>query len=93
MGLTWTLEIIAWIIIKTESSADVPEWFTYFLNMGNVLQGIVVFVIFSLKPMMMIVRKTIRRRPSLSATLTINDDNPNDQHDVLSMNLLPSRES
>ena len=47
LGLTWSLEIIAWIIISTDS--DVPEWFTVVLNLANILQGIVVFMIFGLK--------------------------------------------
>ena len=47
LGLTWILEIISWMIISTKS--NVPEWFTGVLNIANILQGFVVFVIFGLK--------------------------------------------
>ena len=47
LGLTWILEIIAWIIISTNT--DVPQWFAVVLSIANVLQGFVVFAIFGLK--------------------------------------------
>ena len=47
MGLSWTLEIIAWIII--EGKATIPNQFTFILLSANVCQGIVVFLVFGLK--------------------------------------------
>ena len=57
LGLTWILEIIAWIIITTKS--PVPQWFGVLLNIANILQGFVVFAIFGLKAS---ARKNLRQR-------------------------------
>ena len=57
LGLTWILEIIAWIIITTKT--DVPQWFAVVLSIANVLQGFVVFAIFGLKAS---ARKNMKQR-------------------------------
>ena len=57
LGLTWSLEIIAWIIITTKT--DVPQWFAVVLSIANVLQGFVVFAIFGLKAS---ARKNLKQR-------------------------------
>ena len=57
LGLTWILEIIAWIIITTET--DVPQWFAVVLSIANILQGFVVFAIFGLKAS---ARKNLKQR-------------------------------
>ena len=57
LGLTWILEIIAWIIITTKS--PVPQWFGVLLNIANILQGFVVFAIFGLKAS---ARKNLKQR-------------------------------
>ena len=58
MGLTWFLEIITWAIIKV-GTGSIPEWLSIILIMTNVLQGIVVFVTFGLKPT---IRKELKKK-------------------------------
>ena len=50
MGLTWILEFIALAISLTSAKGDVPQWVSIMLNIANVLQGIVIFFVFGLKP-------------------------------------------
>ena len=47
MGLGWTFEIIAWVIV--ESKATVPIQFTFIMLIIIECQGIVVFIVFGLK--------------------------------------------
>lgn len=47
MGLTWVFEILAWIL--SEKSVQAPQPIIIILNMVNISQGIVMFVVFTLK--------------------------------------------
>ena len=47
MGLGWTLEIMAWIIVKLK--ATVPNELTFTILTITLCQGIVVFMVFGLK--------------------------------------------
>lgn len=48
MGLTWSVEILAWFLSGTEERA--PEGVIIALNMLNVCQGPIVFYVFAMKP-------------------------------------------
>ena len=48
MGLTWSVEILAWLLSGDEERA--PEGVIVALNMLNVCQGPVVFYVFAMKP-------------------------------------------
>ncbi|XP_059078754.1 G-protein coupled receptor Mth-like isoform X2 [Tigriopus californicus] len=47
MGLTWVFEILAWVL--SEKSVQAPQPIIICLNMVNICQGIVMFVVFALK--------------------------------------------
>lgn len=59
MGLTWILELIALAVTQLVDEGDVPQWISIILNIANVLQGIVVFIVFGFKPS---VRNHIREK-------------------------------
>ena len=59
MGLTWILELIALAVTLLVDEGDVPQWISIILNIANVLQGIVVFIVFGFKPS---VRNHIREK-------------------------------
>ena len=46
MGLTWILELIALAISLSSNEGDIPQWVSIILNVANVLQGIVIFIVF-----------------------------------------------
>ena len=50
MGLTWILELIALAISLSSNEGDIPQWVSIILNIANVLQGIVIFMVFGFKP-------------------------------------------
>ena len=50
MGLTWILELIALAISLSSNEGDIPQWVSIILNIANVLQGIVIFIVFGFKP-------------------------------------------
>ena len=50
MGLTWILELIALAISLSSNEGDIPQWVSIILNIANVLQGIVIFIVFGIKP-------------------------------------------
>ena len=50
MGLTWILELIALAVTQLVDEGDVPQWISIILNIANVLQGIVIFIVFGFKP-------------------------------------------
>ena len=50
MGLTWILELIALAVTQLVDEGDVPQWISIILNIANVLQGIVIFMVFGFKP-------------------------------------------
>ena len=50
MGLTWILELIALAVTQLVDEGDVPQWISIILNIANVLQGIVIFIVFGIKP-------------------------------------------
>ena len=41
MGLTWILELVAYLVSQGTDEGDVPEAAVYFLNLANVLQVII----------------------------------------------------
>ncbi|XP_035786274.1 G-protein coupled receptor Mth2-like isoform X2 [Anopheles albimanus] len=43
MGVTWSLEIISWLVTQSETS---PSWLAYVLDVSNCLAGIVIFFLF-----------------------------------------------
>ena len=59
MGLTWILELIALAISLSSNEGDIPQWVSIILNIANVLQGIVIFIVFGIKPS---VRNLIREK-------------------------------
>jgi hypothetical protein len=59
MGLTWILELIALAVTQLVDEGDVPQWISIILNIANVLQGIVIFIVFGFKPS---VRNHIREK-------------------------------
>ena len=48
MGLTWSLEVLAWFL--SDESNPPPEWLILTLNMFNIFQGPVIFLVFTFKP-------------------------------------------
>ena len=72
MGLTWILELIALAVTQLVDEGDVPQWISIILNIANVLQGIVVFIVFGFKPS---VRNHIRDK-----YLGNNSQNSQSQH-------------
>ena len=50
MGLTWLLEIIAFAVSQSTDKGDVPEWVSILLIIPNVIQGIIIFLVFGIKP-------------------------------------------
>ena len=50
MGLTWLLEIIAFAVSQSTDKGDVPEWVSILLIIPNVVQGIIIFLVFGIKP-------------------------------------------
>ncbi|XP_049545738.1 probable G-protein coupled receptor Mth-like 10 [Anopheles darlingi] len=44
MGVTWSLEIISWLV--NDSKASSPSWLEYVLDISNCLVGIVIFFMF-----------------------------------------------
>ena len=59
MGLTWILELIALAISLSSNEGDIPQSVSIILNIANVLQGIVIFIVFGIKPS---VRNLIREK-------------------------------
>jgi len=57
MGLTWILELIAWII--SQYTEEVPLALTIILNTPTVLQGVIIFLVFAIKPT---VRKSLAEK-------------------------------
>lgn len=49
MGLTWVFEVLAWFVARYDVDGSVPVEIQVFVNLFNVLQGIVIFVVFGLK--------------------------------------------
>lgn len=43
MGVTWSLEIISWLVTQSKTS---PSWLAYVLDVSNCLAGIVIFFLF-----------------------------------------------
>lgn len=43
MGVTWTMEAISWIISP-------GGWYFYVTDLTNAIQGVVIFVLFVMKP-------------------------------------------
>ena len=72
MGLTWILELIALAVTQLVDEGDVPQWISIILNIANVLQGIVIFIVFGFKPS---VRNHIREK-----YLGNNSQNSQSQH-------------
>lgn len=48
MGLTWSLEVLAWFLSGTDHPA--PEGLIVAFNITNIFQGIIIFLVFTLKP-------------------------------------------
>ncbi|XP_049545922.1 G-protein coupled receptor Mth2-like isoform X3 [Anopheles darlingi] len=44
MGITWSLEIVSWLI--TEPNTASPSWVVYVLDVCNCLAGIIIFLLF-----------------------------------------------
>ena len=60
MGLTWLLEVIAWLIVKTNDK-PVHDAINVILNLPNVLQGLIIFCVFGIKKSVKTgIRKTYR---------------------------------
>ena len=49
MGLTWFLELLAWIISEYTAEGQVDMSISVILNIPNVLQGVLIFLVFGLK--------------------------------------------
>lgn len=43
MGVTWTMEAVSWIISPN-------GWYFYVTDLANAIQGVVIFVLFVMKP-------------------------------------------
>jgi hypothetical protein len=48
MGLTWAIEILAWVL--SDNNTPAPQAIIILLNLMNIFQGIVIFFMFTLKP-------------------------------------------
>merc|ERR1739838_400390 len=69
MGLTWMLEIIAFVVSQSTKDGDVPEWVSIFLTIPNVFQGIIIFLVFGIKPSNRDhIKKKYLRKPSCAQT-------------------------
>lgn len=46
MGMSWSLEIVSWVM---DMFAYVPIYFWYLIDLTNILQGLVIFILFVFK--------------------------------------------
>ena len=76
MGLTWLLEIIAFAVSQSTDKGDVPEWVSILLIIPNVVQGIIIFLVFGIKPSNRDhIKKRYLRRVSCAPTTNVSSIN------------------
>ncbi|XP_049545484.1 G-protein coupled receptor Mth2-like isoform X2 [Anopheles darlingi] len=87
MGVTWSLEIISWLVTEPKTP---PSWVAYALDVSNCLAGIVIFFLFVWKQR---VKKLLLQRFSRAIGSSETDYKSNNAGSVQSTDLTHSKSS
>ncbi|XP_035786266.1 G-protein coupled receptor Mth2-like isoform X2 [Anopheles albimanus] len=85
MGVTWSLEIISWLVTQSKTS---PSWLAYVLDVSNCLAGIVIFFLFVWKQR---VRKLLVQRFNWAIGSSEADNKSNNTGSIQSTYLTHSK--